>query len=255
MYAHFDRWRSEPTAWDPDLSVIIPAFNEADRIVPTIGAVASQICDMNLTWELILADDGSTDDTIAITEGLGLVNLRVLRAPANGGKGSAVRRGMAAARGRYLLFLDADNSTPIEEVATLLPKLTEEDYDIVVGSRAANGASEASRSALRQLMSDGLRWLVNNVFQLGVQDTQCGFKLYTRDAADRIICAQTIMGFSFDLEHLYLAQKYGFRVAEVPVNWVDAPGSKVSATKEAQRFLRDMLRIRLNDFRGAYEGI
>lgn len=255
MYAHFEQWRREPTVWTPELSVIIPSFNEETRIVPTIGAVASQICDMDLSWELILADDGSTDSTVETAEGLGLVNLRVLRAATNGGKGSAVRRGMAAARGRYLLFLDADNSTPIQEITRLFPKMTVEGYDLVIGSRAASGANEANRSALRQFMSDGLRWLVDNVFHLGVQDTQCGFKLYTREAADRIICAQTIMGFSFDLEHLYLAQKYGMRVAEVPVSWVDAPGSKVNATKEAQRFLRDLLRIRLNDFRGAYEGI
>jgi dolichyl-phosphate beta-glucosyltransferase len=199
-----------------------------------------------LPWELIVADDGSKDQTVALVEELDLANLRVLRAPANGGKGSAVRRGMLAARGQYILFDDADNSTPIEELGKLLHMLTDDGYDVAVGSRAAEGADEAHRSPLRRLMSGGLRWMVGHVFRIGVRDTQCGFKLFTRDAA------QTINGFSFDLEILYLASKLGYRVAEVPVNWIDAPGSKVDTTKEVQRFLRDLIKIKVNDLRGVY---
>ncbi|MCA9983749.1 MAG: glycosyltransferase family 2 protein, partial [Anaerolineales bacterium] len=177
---------------------------------------------------------------------------RVLETPQNGGKGSAVQRGMLAARGQYLLFADADNSTPIEELAKLLAKLTDEGYDVAVGSRAAEGAEETEKSFLRHLLSGGLRFLVRNVFRIGVRDTQCGFKMYTREAARRLHTAQTIKGFSFDLEILYLAEKLDYKVAEVPVRWIDAPGSKVDTTKEAQRFIRDLLRIKLNDLRGAY---
>lgn len=253
MYNNYAEWKSQPIEQPPYLSVIIPAYNESERIVPTIGAVASQVCDLGLAWELIIADDGSTDDTVSIAEDLGLVNLRVLRTPQNGGKGSAVQRGMAAARGEYILFADADNSTPIEEIVALKAKVEDEGYDIVVGSRAAAGAEAANRSIVRRVMSGGLRMIVQNVLRIGVLDTQCGFKLYSRDAADKLILSQTIMGFSFDLEHLYLARKYGLKVAEVPVQWIDAPGSKVDTRKEVQRFLKDLLKIKLNDWRGIYE--
>ncbi len=253
MYVSYERWKRTPTSLKPSLSVIIPAYNEAQRIVPTIGAIASQICDLELEWELIVVDDGSTDETAKIVTDLGLTNLRLLPAPANGGKGSAVRRGMAAACGKYLLFADADNATPIEEIDKLLPKIEHEGYDIVVGSRKVAGAEEQNRSLFRRLLSGGLRWIVQHIFHVGVQDTQCGFKLYTREAADKLILTQTIMGFSFDLEHLYLAQKYGYRVAEVPVQWIDAPGSTVNTRKEIQRFLRDLLKIKINDWRGIYE--
>ena len=253
MYNKYLEWKNNPVKQPPYLSIIIPAYNESERIVPTIGAVASQVCDLDIPWELIIADDGSTDDTVSIAEELGLVNLRVLQAPQNGGKGSAVRRGMAAARGQYILFADADNSTPIEEIIALKAKVEDEGFDIVVGSRAATGAEEANRSILRRIMSGGLRLIVQNLLRIGVLDTQCGFKLYSREAADKLILAQTIMGFSFDLEHLYLARKYGLKVAEVPVQWIDAPGSKVDTRKEVQRFLKDMLTIKLNDWRGIYE--
>lgn len=129
----------------------------------------------------------------------------------------------------------------------------ETGYDVVVGSRAAAGAQEANRSFLRQVMSDTLRWIVQKPLRIGVRDTQCGFKLFRRDAALRIFGAQTLMGFSFDLEILYLAEKYGLRVAEQPVAWFDAPGSKVDSLKEARRFLRDIGRIKLNDWRGVYD--
>ena len=253
MYDKYLEWKNNPIEQPSYLSIIVPAYNESERIVPTIGAVASQVCDLGIPWELIIADDGSTDDTVSIAEGLNLVNMRVLRAPQNGGKGSAVRRGMAAARGEYILFADADNSTPIEEIVALKAKVEDEGYDIVVGSRAAAGAEEANRSIVRRVMSGGLRMIVQNVLRIGVLDTQCGFKLYSREAADKLILAQTIMGFSFDLEHLYLARKYDLRVAEVPVQWIDAPGSKVDTRKEIQRFLKDLLKIKINDWRGIYE--
>lgn len=253
MYDNYLKWKTTPVGNRPDISIVIPAFNETERLVPTIGAIASELSDLGLEWEMIIADDGSTDDTVAVAESLGLVNLRVLRAAANGGKGSAVRRGMAAARGRYILFADADNSTPIEEIGNLLVKVRDEGYDVAIGSRALSGGTEANKSTLRQLMSNGLRLMVRNVFGIQVHDSQCGFKLYSREAADKLVLSQTIMGFSFDLEHLYLAQKYNMRIAEVPVQWVDAPGSKVDTRKEVQRFVRDLCKIKLNDWKGNYE--
>jgi dolichyl-phosphate beta-glucosyltransferase len=254
-YSNYERWKSTPISGQPYLSIVIPAYNEEVRIVPTIGAIASHVSDLGFPWELIVADDGSTDGTVQLVQDLGLVNLRVLIAERNGGKGSAVRRGMLVAQGRYALFDDADNSTPIEEVGKLLGKLDTDGYDVAIGSRAAAGAEEAQKSLMRKAMSSGLRLIVRYGFRIGVRDTQCGFKMYTQEAARRLHTAQTINGFSFDLEILYLAAKAGYKVAEVPVAWVDAPGSKVDAAKEARRFLRDLVQIRLNDVRGVYASL
>ena len=251
-YAAYERWKTTPIEEEPYLSIVIPAYNEEIRIVPTIGAIASHVSSLGFPWELIIADDGSTDDTVKLVQELGFANLTLSIAEENGGKGSAVRRGMLAARGRYILFDDADNSTPIEELGKVLEKLEKEDYDVAVGSRAAAGSEEAKRTAIRRLMSGTLRWIVKNIFNIGVQDTQCGFKLFDREVAYHLYKAQTIMGFSFDLEILYLADKFGYKIVEVPVSWVDSPGSKVDTTKEAQRFLRDLVRIKLNDWRGLY---
>jgi dolichyl-phosphate beta-glucosyltransferase len=246
-------WKSTALDERPHLSIVIPAYNEEIRIIPTIGAIASYVSDMGFPWELIISDDGSTDETVKLVKDLGFPNLIVLEAERNQGKGAAVRRGMLAAQGNYVLFDDADNSTPIEEVSKLLEKVEQEGYDVAVGSRSVEGAEEAKRSPQRRLMSWGLRSIVQYGFRIGVEDTQCGFKMFTYDAAQRLYGAQTIEGFSFDLEILYLANKFDYRIAEVPVAWVDAPGSKVDTTKEAQRFMRDLVKIKRNDLRGVYQ--
>ncbi|NCC33156.1 MAG: glycosyltransferase family 2 protein [Chloroflexia bacterium] len=251
-YADYATWKTTPISEEPYLSIVIPAYNEEERIIPTIGAIASYVTGLGLPWELIIADDGSRDQTVALVESLEMVNLRLLRAERNGGKGSAVRRGVLEARGRYILFDDADNSTPIEELPKLLRKLDQEGYDVAVGSRAAGGTEEAHKNLLRRTLSGGLRWIVRHFFRIGVRDTQCGFKLFTREAAHRLYAAQTIDGFSFDLEILYLADRIGYKIAEVPVTWIDAPGSKVDTSREVQRFLRDLVRIKWNDLRGVY---
>lgn len=251
-YENYAKWKKEEITVEPKLSIVIPAYNERERIVTTIGAIASHVSDLGFPWELIIADDGSKDDTVALCEDLHLANLIVLKTPQNGGKGSAVQRGMLAARGKFVLFADADNSTPIEEVSKLLVKLDQEGFDVAIGSRAAEGAEEGKKSVLRKILSCGLRWIVKYIFFIPVKDTQCGFKMYTRDAAQKLHIKQTIMGFSFDLEILYLAAKYGYKIVEVPVSWIDAPGSKVDTRKEVQRFLRDLMKIKTNDLKGVY---
>lgn len=250
-YEHYYVWKTTLLQETPRLSIVIPAYNEAVRIVPTIGAIASFVCSLQIPWELIVADDGSKDETVALCTELELVNLRVLVAERNGGKGSAVRRGVLAARGERILFADADNSTPIEELSKLMQRM-DEGYDVVIGSRAASGADEAHRSWIRRTMSNTLRAMIRPILGMNIKDTQCGFKLFTRNAAQHIFSKQTIMGFSFDLEILYLAHKFGYRVAEAPVNWIDAPGSKVDKLKEIRRFLKDMATIKINDFKGVY---
>ncbi len=249
---NYRRWASEPLTGPPVVSVVIPAYNEEWRIVPTIGAIASHMSSRRDTWELIVADDGSTDTTCELIRELGLVNLRLLEAEENGGKGSAVRRGMLAARGDYVLFADADQSTPIEQFDLLLEQIVGGAADVVVGSRSAEGADVAHKSPVRKIFSAGLNTIVRRGFGLDLSDTQCGFKLFTADAAHRLFHLQQIDGFSFDLEILYIAQRLGMKIAEVPVGWVDAPGSTVDAGKVALRFFTDFARIRIADARGIY---
>lgn len=250
-YAGYAQWRDTPNSQPIDLSIVIPAYNEQERIVPTIGAFAAHLATSGLTWELIISDDGSHDATRALVDLIDHANVRVVEAPANAGKGAAVKRGFAAARGRMVLFSDADNATPADELDGLLARL-DAGADVAIGSRAAEGADVLNRSLLRRTMTAGLRGVVRVALGIGVSDTQCGFKLFTADAAHRISAAQTVEGFSFDLEMLHLAERFGYTIAEVPVRWFDAPGSKVDPGREAVRFLVSIARIRLNSLTGVY---
>lgn len=248
-YLDFQAWNTQ-SSQKPVLSIVIPAYNEAGRILPTLAAMAVAVSSLTLNWELIVSDDGSRDETVALIESLGWQNLRVLR-HANTGKGGAVKRGVLAARGEMILFADADNSTPIEEVARLMAELGR-GHGIAIGSRAAEGAVEENKSRLRHLVSSILRGVVRVVSGVQVKDTQCGFKLFSRQAALELFSKQQVSGFSFDLELLYLARKFNVKVAEVPVRWYDAPGSKVNPVSDSLKFLRDLVRIRRDDLLGVY---
>lgn len=248
----YRKWASEPLQVPPTYSVVIPAYNEEFRIIPTIGAIASHMCTLGEPWEMIVADDGSTDTTAELVADLGLANLHLLLADANGGKGSAVRRGIFEASGEIVLFADADQSTPIEQFEDLLAEI-HNGFDVAVGSRAAVGADVASKSLSRKVFSFGLKTLVQTLFRIPVSDTQCGFKMFTSEAALLLFTHQVIDEFSFDLEILFLAKKFGFRTAEVPVTWIDAPGSKVDAAKVAVEFVKDLVAIRRNAVKGMYD--
>ncbi len=247
-YQKFKKWRDHPKK-RPSLSIIVPTYNELVRILPTLGSIAVVVSGIEDNWELIVSDDGSSDGTLEAIENLKWVNLRILR-HANTGKGGAVRRGMTAARGQYLLFTDADNSTPIEELPRFLEALHK--ADMVIGSRAVTGANEKNKSLIRSFGSRVLRGLTQMVLGLPIRDTQCGFKLLRRHTALKLCALQRIEGFSFDLEWLYLAKRLQCRVLELPVGWFDAPGSKVQGLRDGLRFLQDMGRILHNDALGLY---
>lgn len=250
--ADYRHWASTPNTDRPVLSVVIPTYNEEWRILPTIGAIATHVSSMGIPWELIIADDGSTDTTIELVKALDLVNLRLLIAGANGGKGSAVRRGFQAAEGDYILFADADQSTPIEQLDLLLEEIQSGNADIAIGSRAAGGATVRSKGTVRKLASWGLNKMIQTLYPLRIEDTQCGFKLFSGHSGRALFDLQLIDGFSFDLEVLYLAYRLGFKVIEVPVEWIDAPGSTVSTSKVAVQFVRDLIIVRSNELRGRY---
>ena len=231
------KWITEPLTDKPFLSVIIPCYNEESRLLPTIGAVASTMCELDISWELIIVDDGSTDKTAELVKGVPFKNLNFVSLAENQGKGAAVCAGVRASRASWALFTDADNSTPIEEVAQFLPNMFDGQTDIICGSRALPESTVEGRSGLRQLATKTLSALVQLGLRLPVKDSQCGFKAMKTEVALSLLKYQHIKGFSFDMELLYLAQSLGYKIAERPVHWVDAPGSKVEPLREALRFL------------------
>ncbi|MEM9204255.1 MAG: glycosyltransferase [Actinomycetota bacterium] len=249
-FAEFLTWRRTPQE-SPLLSVIIPAFNESERIVPTIASIAAHLCQRDLSFEIIVSDDGSTDGTPDRCRELGLRNLVVLDPGVNQGKGAAVRAGVAASTGDLVVFTDADLSTPIEEIDAMISASFE--ADVVIGSRGTADADEGQKSAVRTAVSGACRAITRRLLGLDVADTQCGFKLFRRDAARRLFMTQRIDGFSFDAEILFLASRLDLRVAEHGVRWFDAPGSTVSPLTESFRFLRDLLLIRWAWLRGVYK--
>jgi dolichyl-phosphate beta-glucosyltransferase len=206
----------------------------------------------NLTFEVIVIENGSTDNTSTVVNRLmGDVPQLTLINLEERGKGLAVRAGVLAARGRYIFLCDADISTPVSEIPRFLRRL-EEGYDIVAGSREGVGAIRFGEPQYRHLMGRVFNYIVRMLAVPHIQDTQCGFKAFRRTAARELFAMQTVTGWAFDVEILYLARKYGFRVAELPVEWRFNADTKVSPLRDTRAMLRDIIAIRLRDLRGQY---
>lgn len=237
------------------LSVVIPAYNEEQRLPEYLASVRSYLVDtFGSGAEIIVVDDGSSDATAeaAMNADNGSGMVRVIRLEQNGGKGHAVKVGMLAASGRLRLFTDADGATPIAEFARLLAAI-DGGADIAVASRALRDDSRVVASKLsRKIIGTCFNVMVRTLAVPGIRDTQCGFKLFKGAVAERLFTAQCIPGFGFDPEVLFLAHMLKYRVAEVPVNWKDVPGSKVSVFNDSVRMFFDLLRIRMYWSIGAY---
>lgn len=232
----------------PLLSVIIPAYNEEPRLGETIEAVEAYLGGRDYTWELVVVDDGSKDRTIEVARAaFTSPNSRVVSNPRNMGKGATIRNGMLNhATGRYRLFTDADNSTPIEEVGKLIRRMRGGGCDIAIGSRALKDSQvEVHQPFYREMMGRVFNVLVQLIVLPGIRDTQCGFKLFTQEAAEYVFKRQTRDGFSFDVEILYLAYRAGYKIREVPVRWINSPASRVSPIKDSIEMFADLVRIRL----------
>ena len=246
-YSNFSSWKSQPAGRRPRISVVIPAFNEAQRIVPTIAAIASHLSTsqhhQNEDFEIIVSDDGSTDGTVAMVRLLGLRNVRVLDPGVNRGKGAAVAAGVRVALGQYILVSDADLSTPITHVDEML-EIALGGVPVVIGSRGLDAASEANKSPVRRVFSTTSRRLTNTVLGCDVSDTQCGFKLFEGQVGREVFALLQSADFSFDIEVLWLAGALGHEVREVPVTWHDAPGSTVRPLRVALSFLIQLARLR-----------
>ena len=228
----------------PRWSVVIPAFNEAHRLPPFLEKVVAYFEGRDEPYEVIVVDDGSTDGTAELVEARDLATVRVLRLPANAGKGSAVRAGMLAARGAYRLFADADGATPIEELKRLEPVLVA-GADVVIGSRVLvdPGVSVTTRSH-RVAAGRLFNWLVARMGLRGIADSQCGFKAFTAPAAARLFDALATEGCGFAVELLLRARAAGCRIVEVPVNWADQAGSKVGVLRHGPGMLWQIVQAR-----------
>jgi dolichyl-phosphate beta-glucosyltransferase len=232
------------------LSIIIPAYNEEKRLPATLSRVREYLSASNWEFsEIVVVDDGSRDGTVKIAEGAGV---RVLRNPGNRGKGYSVRHGMLEAKGEWTLFSDADLSAPIEEVERLWVAAELENASVVIGSRAVDRSMVGIHQPfLREMSGRFFNLAMRAVTNLSFRDTQCGFKLFERAAAREIYKRQTIDGFGFDVEVLYIARHLGYRTFEVPVRWDDVAGTKVSMWLGAKGFW-DPVKVRWNGLRGKY---
>jgi dolichyl-phosphate beta-glucosyltransferase len=227
------------------LSVVIPAFNESHRIEATLADCRQYLETFGPTYEVIVVDDGSRDNTVSQVQALSAdwPALRVLQLPANQGKGAAVRTGCLAAVGERVLFMDADHSTRIEQLETFLPHLNGA-YEIVAGVRAF----QEGESRSRRIMGLGFLMLAHLiVFRKAVVDSQCGFKCFTREAVQAIFPRTHINGGTIDVEILYYAHRLDLPVYFQPVEWRNAPGSTISPLRCLVQDPIDMIRIRLRD--------
>jgi dolichyl-phosphate beta-glucosyltransferase len=236
----------------PFLSIIIPAFNEANRLPETLRKINAYLTAQDYPYEIIVVENGSSDGTYQIVNDMqsDICCLTVLHEDRRG-KGWAVRQGMFKARGDYRFICDADLSMPIEELAKFMPPL-ELSAPIAIGSREAPGAVRYSEPQYRHLIGRGFNWLVRVLLIRGLKDTQCGFKLFREDTVNAIFPQLTITGWTFDVEALFIARKLGFKIVEIPIHWYHDPHSTVKVFRDSIQMGIDLLKIRFNDLLGKY---
>lgn len=229
------------------LSVIIPAYNEERRIVKTLKSVHDFLKMQSYEYEILVVNDGSKDGTAEIVDSLKLqiAGLKLIDNKENHGKGWVVRQGILSAKGEVRLFMDSDNSTTVEQVVNFLPYFSH-GYDVVIGSRRAKGATIAvKQSWFRDFLGGAFRFLVHTIIPLGVKDSQAGFKAFSRKAAETIFPKQTIFRWAFDVEILALARKFGFKIKEIPIVWVNDSESHVKIGGMI-KMLFEVLKVRKN---------
>lgn len=237
------------------LSIVIPAYNEEKRLLPTLNKVSEYLSRQDFSYEIILVDDGSTDNTLQIVNNFANLsnNVLVFANEQNKGKGYSVRKGMLSAGGEYIFFTDADLSTPIEELEKCLPYL-KNGYDVVIGSRSMPSSDIVIHQPwYRERMGKIFNFMVNLVLLKGIIDTQCGFKGFRREVVKTIFSRCKIDGFSFDVEALYLSRKFNFKIKEIPIRWENSALSKVSPIRHSIQMFKDLIGIKIKDCKGVYQ--
>jgi dolichyl-phosphate beta-glucosyltransferase len=236
------------------LSIVVPAYNEEKRLGTTLDRLTAYMGAQGYSYEILVVDDGSVDGTVDLIRERARRrgDIRLVKNAVNRGKGYSVRHGIEEARGEYSLFSDADLSTPIEDVEKLFPKL-KKGFDVAIGSRALKESDvRVHQPWYRELMGKTFNKIVRLIVLHGIKDTQCGFKLFKTSVAKEVFSRQRIERFSFDVEALFIAQKRGYRIAEVPVTWYNSPSSTVSVMSDPIRMFTDVVRIRYYALKGYY---
>ena len=239
----------------PQLSIVIPAYNESARIEDALQRVMECVSAKEWDAEVLVVDDGSTDDTAAIVQRwtLQYPRLHLIRNSGNKGKGYSVRNGLLQAAGEVVMFTDADLSAPMEEAERLIAMLAD-GADVAIGSRWMDRTRQTIQQPLyRRFFGRCFNWITRTVMGLPFKDTQCGFKAFKRPAAQVIFRLQTIERWGFDPEILFIANKLKYAVREVPVTWGHDERSRMSYLKDGMRMLEDMAKIRANSFAGRYD--
>lgn len=259
----------------PFVSVIFPAYNEEQRLPPTLARTVRFLAQQPYASEVIVVENGSTDRTAAVVNqfiseqavtpvatasttntavstGAGAVAIHLLQSAK--GKGAAVKLGMLKAKGRYVVMSDADLSVPIEDLPKFLPPvLSANSFDIAIASREVDGAVRHGEPEYRHFMGRVFNFLVRVIAVPDVQDTQCGFKCFTREAAQFLFPLQQIDGWGFDVEVLHVASRHGLRMVEIPVNWYYGENSRVEPLRDTINMLNELVKVRLYGWRGYYK--
>ena len=241
-----------------DLSIVVPAYNEEQRLPPTLAKLQAFLATQPLRYEIVVVDDGSKDDTCGVVTAAmaSMPNLRLVRQTPNRGKGAAVRMGMLEARGQIRVMCDADGSMPAEELPKLLAPIISCKAEISIGSRYVEGAkTDVKQPFYRVLWSRLCNRVIQKSLVPGVRDTQCGFKAFTAEAARDLFRYGRIDGWAFDLEILALARRRGYAIAEVGVEWKDDGRSRVNPLKDMWKVIREAMTIRKNLKAGIYDSV
>jgi dolichyl-phosphate beta-glucosyltransferase len=237
----------------PFLSIIIPAHNEEQRLPPNLTKIDAFLKDQPYDAEVIVVENGSSDSTVEVVQAFSKMhpNVRLLEVESRG-KGLAVRAGMLAARGEYRFICDADLSMPIEELVYFLPPYAD-GYDVLIASREADGARRINEPPHRHLIGRIANSIINIAALPGFEDTQCGFKMFRREVAEDLFGVQRMNGIGFDIELLFVAQKRGYKIRDVPITWYYDPDSRIRLLQDSLNLLLEIRDIRRNWHRGLYE--
>lgn len=239
----------------PNLSIIVPAYNEEARLPTTLASIFDHFSKTGETYEILVVDDGSRDKTAELVNELAKshTSLRLISYLPNRGKGYACRVGMLAAKGKLLLLNDADGASPIEEIERLKRSIAD-GADVVIGSRAMYSKdTQVTTVWYRKVIGRIFNSIVNFCILPGIRDTQCGFKLFKREVGRYLFSLQKADRFSFDVEVLFLSRRLDLEIAEVPINWTNVPGSKVNLIKDSMQMFLDIFRFRLRALFGVYD--